>query len=63
VTSSDAPKDRARMAALGVARYFRKPLDFDAFLQLGAVVRDVIAEAATALNRRRPRGSNPPAPA
>jgi two-component system, chemotaxis family, response regulator Rcp1 len=48
VTSSDAPKDRARMAELGVARYFRKPLEFDAFLQLGAVVREVVAEAAAA---------------
>jgi hypothetical protein len=52
------------MAELGVARYFRKPLEFDAFLQLGAVVRDVFAEAAaTFLNTHRPRESNPPAPA
>ncbi len=63
VTSSDAPRDRARMAELGVARYFRKPLDYDAFLQLGAVVREVVAEAATALSMRRLRESNPPAPA
>lgn len=42
VTSSDAPKDRARMAALGINRYFRKPSDFDAFMQLGAVVREVV---------------------
>lgn len=42
VTSSDAPKDRARMAALGISRYFRKPSDFDAFMQLGAVVREVV---------------------
>jgi CheY-like chemotaxis protein len=48
VTSSDAPRDRARMAELGVARYFRKPLEFDAFLQLGAVVREVVAQAAAA---------------
>jgi|HubBroStandDraft_5_1064220.scaffolds.fasta_scaffold726783_2 chemotaxis family two-component system response regulator Rcp1 len=44
VTSSDAPRDRARMAALGIARYFRKPIDYDAFLQLGAVVREVVGE-------------------
>ncbi|MGI8746636.1 MAG: response regulator [Bryobacteraceae bacterium] len=42
VTSSDAPKDRAGMAALGIARYFRKPSELDAFMQLGAVVREVV---------------------
>lgn len=44
VSSSDAPKDRERMAQLGIARYFRKPLDFDAFLKLGALVREVVEE-------------------
>ncbi len=43
VTSSDAPKDRARVNQLGIDRYFLKPLDLDAFLQLGAVVREVVA--------------------
>ncbi len=43
VTSSNAQSDRARMAELGISRYFRKPSDFDAFMQLGAVVREVIA--------------------
>jgi chemotaxis family two-component system response regulator Rcp1 len=62
VTSSDAPRDRARMDELGVARYFRKPMEYDAFLQLGAVVRDVVAEAAaTSSGTHRPRESNPPA--
>jgi len=61
VTSSDAPRDRERMAELGVARYFRKPMEFDAFLQLGALVRDVVAEAAIASDTHRPRESNPPA--
>ena len=42
VTSSDAPRDRARVTELGISRYFRKPLDLDAFLQLGAVVREVV---------------------
>jgi len=45
VSSSDTPRDRAEMAQLGVDRYFRKPLDLNAFLQLGAVVREVVAEA------------------
>ena len=42
VTSSDAARDRARMAELRIDRYFKKPSDFDAFLQLGAVVREVV---------------------
>ncbi len=45
ISSSDAPKDRERVKALGVARYFRKPSDLDEFLELGAVVREVVAEA------------------
>ena len=41
VTSSDTVNDRARMAEIGVDRYFKKPSDLDAFLQLGAIVREV----------------------
>jgi CheY-like chemotaxis protein len=43
VSSSDAPQDRARVSPLGISRYFRKPPDLDAFLHLGAVVREVVA--------------------
>jgi CheY-like chemotaxis protein len=43
VTSSDMPHDRTQMAELGVDRYFRKPSDLDAFLELGAIVRAVLA--------------------
>lgn len=46
ITSSDARCDRARMAALGIARYFRKPSDLDEFMQLGAVVRELVGEPA-----------------
>ena len=46
VSSSDAERDRARMAEFGIAHYFRKPSDFDAFMQLGAVIQKVIAEKA-----------------
>ena len=42
VTSSDAPKDRERMLKLGITRYFRKPSDLAAFMELGAVVREVM---------------------
>jgi CheY-like chemotaxis protein len=44
VTSSDAERDRARMAELGATRYFKKPTDLDSYLQLGAVVREVAGE-------------------
>lgn len=44
VTSSDAEKDRAQTALLGISEYFRKPSDFDAFMQLGALVRKVMLD-------------------
>jgi CheY-like chemotaxis protein len=46
VTSSDAQADRARVAKLGVTRYFRKPTDLNAYLQLGAIVREAAEKAA-----------------
>jgi CheY-like chemotaxis protein len=46
ISSSDTPKDRERVSALGVARYFRKPSDLDQYLDLGAVVLEVIGEPA-----------------
>jgi two-component system, chemotaxis family, response regulator Rcp1 len=42
ITSSDARKDRLRVAALGIAHYFKKPADLDAFFELGAIVRQVV---------------------
>ena len=45
VTSSDAPKDRARMAGFGVSSYFRKPSSYDEFMRLGSVVKEVISAA------------------
>jgi two-component system, chemotaxis family, response regulator Rcp1 len=41
VSSSDSLRDRQQVSALGVARYFRKPTNFDAFMQLGAIVREL----------------------
>jgi chemotaxis family two-component system response regulator Rcp1 len=67
VSSSATLRDQARMAQLGVARYFRKPFDFDEFMQLGAVVREVAAreveDGLTVADKRRRRESNPPAAA
>lgn len=42
VTSSGAERDRKRAAELGATRYFQKPSDVDEFIQLGAVVREVV---------------------
>src|SRR4051812_26593178 len=41
VSSSDALRDRAAVAGLGVACYFRKPFDYDEFMKLGGVVKEV----------------------
>jgi hypothetical protein len=35
------------MAALGVTRYFRKPTDLDAYMELGAVVLQAVAGKST----------------
>lgn len=44
VSSSDAPRDRARMAELGVAHYFRKPSELDEFMRLGALIRETVGD-------------------
>ena len=43
VTSSDAPRDRARAAELGIDYYFCKPSSFNEFMRLGAVVKELTA--------------------
>lgn len=45
VSSSDTSQDRQKVGTLGVTRYFRKPTSFDAFMQLGAIVREVMGGA------------------
>jgi CheY-like chemotaxis protein len=49
ITSSDAWRDRERMAQLGIAYYFKKPSDLDAFLNLGAIVREVAGGPASSV--------------
>ncbi|MCW5977232.1 MAG: response regulator [Bryobacteraceae bacterium] len=43
-TSSDSQRDRALTASLGATRYFRKPVDYLQFLEIGSILRDVIEE-------------------
>jgi len=42
ISSSSAKRDREQLAALGVDRYFIKPSDLDEFLELGAVIDEVV---------------------
>ena len=42
VSSSDAPKDKDIMKDLGVNHYFRKSSEFDEYMKLGAVVKQVL---------------------
>ncbi|MGA2578551.1 MAG: response regulator [Bryobacteraceae bacterium] len=44
VTSSDSPADRSEAARLG-ARYFRKPVTYDEFLKIGAILRELLEDS------------------
>lgn len=45
MTSSEAPQDRERCAALGISAYIVKPLDLENFLRIGEMVKDVLIES------------------
>ena len=45
VSSSDSAKDREAMAKLGANGYFRKPSDYDHFMKLGGLVKNLLGEA------------------
>jgi CheY-like chemotaxis protein len=42
ITSSDSPRDRAWTEQFRVAHFFRKPSNYDAFMELGELVRSVV---------------------
>jgi DNA-binding response OmpR family regulator len=44
ITSSDSPDDRGKAAELG-ASYFRKPASYEAFLKLGAVLKQLLKDS------------------
>ena len=46
VTSSDSPLDRAAASQYGAAHYFQKPSDLAGFMQLGAIIRDLLPKRA-----------------
>lgn len=43
LTSSDAPKDRARAASLGANSYLRKPSNLDEFMSIGQEFKRLLA--------------------
>lgn len=47
VTSSNLASDRETINALGANAYFRKSSDYDEFMQLGALVREVTGGSTT----------------
>jgi len=48
VTSSDSARDRETMAKLGANGYFRKPSDYDRFMKLGDIVRELLEDKPAA---------------
>jgi chemotaxis family two-component system response regulator Rcp1 len=42
ITSSDLRGEREQLKMLGADRYFRKPIDYDQFLKIGLILRELI---------------------
>ncbi|MBV8833946.1 MAG: response regulator [Acidobacteriaceae bacterium] len=42
VTSSGSPRDREIAERLGANRYFQKPSDYEKFMHLGSVIRELL---------------------
>jgi DNA-binding response OmpR family regulator len=42
VSTSDSTRDRDEMSRLGANGYFKKPSDYSAFMQLGAVIKHLL---------------------
>ena len=45
MTSSDSEKDRAEARRLEADRYFRKPSNYDEFLKLGLLMKEMLPGA------------------
>jgi CheY-like chemotaxis protein len=45
LTSSDSPSDREEALRLGATCYIRKPTGLDEFLEIGATIKRLVAEA------------------
>ena len=42
LTSSDSPQDRERCLALGASRYFQKPSNLAAFMEIGQIAKQLV---------------------
>jgi CheY-like chemotaxis protein len=42
LTSSDSPQDRERCLSLGASRYFQKPSNLTAFMEIGQIAKQLI---------------------
>jgi CheY-like chemotaxis protein len=47
LTSSSSPREMARIEGLQITRYLTKPLDFDEYLKIGLILKDLLAEPTT----------------
>lgn len=56
MTSSDAPEDQDRAEKHAALFYFRKPSRLQEFIQLGAIVRDILTRTAVGGHARRGKG-------
>ena len=46
-SSSESPRDRARIMDLGVAQFVTKPAGLDQFLEIGKLIKDLLARSAS----------------
>jgi CheY-like chemotaxis protein len=51
VTSSDLEADRVESASLGATAYFRKPAGYAAYLEIGTLIRSLLAPSRGDVNR------------
>jgi len=47
LTSSSSPSETAKLHQLGISRHITKPLELEEFLNIGAIVKEVLATGRT----------------
>ncbi len=45
LTSSSSPREREKLEAFGIYRYITKPTDFDEFMSIGLILKDILTES------------------
>ncbi|MCW5979968.1 MAG: response regulator [Bryobacteraceae bacterium] len=50
LSSSSSPREQARLEAFRIGRYLTKPSDLDAYLQIGAVLKQMLTERGPSVN-------------